>query len=87
MPLLHARHCFGTTRSLTQAYTKSGVNINCIAPGVIDNAFHAVNTHPEQMTRMVERIPQVRYLAHIALHVNLLGASRISYLSYPLHDT
>lgn len=47
-------------RSLTQAYSKNGVNINTIAPGVIDNGFHAKHTSAENMDKMVARIAQGR---------------------------
>eukprot|EP00929_Paragymnodinium_shiwhaense_P085645 TRINITY_DN46064_c0_g1_i1.p1 TRINITY_DN46064_c0_g1~~TRINITY_DN46064_c0_g1_i1.p1 ORF type:complete len:301 (+),score=44.45 TRINITY_DN46064_c0_g1_i1:75-977(+) len=57
-PAKAAVHCLG--RSLTQAYSKYGVNVNTIAPGVIDNGFHAKHTTPENMQKMVDRIPQGR---------------------------
>lgn len=57
-PAKAAVHCLA--RSLTQAYAGSGVNVNCIAPGVIDNGFHAAHTTEENMARMVSRIPQGR---------------------------
>ena len=38
-PAKAAVHCLG--RSLAQTYAKHGVNTNTIAPGVVDNGFHA----------------------------------------------
>jgi NAD(P)-dependent dehydrogenase (short-subunit alcohol dehydrogenase family) len=57
-PAKAAIHCLA--RSLTQTYAAAGVNINCIAPGVIDNGFHAAHTSAENMQKMVDRIPQGR---------------------------
>ena len=58
-PAKAAAACFG--RSLAQAYSKDGVNVNTIAPGVIDNGFHAAHTSAENMAKMGARIPQGRF--------------------------
>ena len=47
--------------SLAQTYAKDGINVNTIAPGVIDNGFHAAHTAPENMQQMLTRIPQNRF--------------------------
>ena len=47
-------------RSLTQTYARHGVNTNAIAPGVIDNGFHAKHTSKQNMDGMVARIAQGR---------------------------
>ena len=57
-PAKAAVHTLG--RSLAQTYAKHGINVNTLAPGVIDNGFHAVHTTPENMEKMVSRIPQGR---------------------------
>eukprot|EP00927_Polykrikos_kofoidii_P069947 TRINITY_DN65702_c0_g1_i1.p1 TRINITY_DN65702_c0_g1~~TRINITY_DN65702_c0_g1_i1.p1 ORF type:complete len:314 (-),score=44.91 TRINITY_DN65702_c0_g1_i1:109-981(-) len=57
-PAKAAVHSLG--RSLAQAYSRHGVNVNTIAPGVIDNGFHARITTPANMQKMVDRIPQGR---------------------------
>ena len=58
-PAKAATACLG--RSLAQAYAKDGINVNTIAPGVIDNGFHAAHTSEENMERMGARIPQGRF--------------------------
>eukprot|EP00656_Telonema_subtile_P001203 TRINITY_DN10560_c0_g1_i2.p1 TRINITY_DN10560_c0_g1~~TRINITY_DN10560_c0_g1_i2.p1 ORF type:complete len:141 (+),score=36.59 TRINITY_DN10560_c0_g1_i2:346-768(+) len=57
-PAKAAVHCLA--RSLAQTYSKHGVNVNTIAPGVIDNGFHATHTSDKDMAKMVARIPQGR---------------------------
>jgi 3-oxoacyl-[acyl-carrier protein] reductase len=47
-------------RSLTKEYAASGVTINTIAPGLIDNAFHVVHTPRPAFEAMVATIPAGR---------------------------
>ena len=58
-PAKAAAACLG--RSLAQTYAKHGINTNTIAPGVIDNGFHAAHTSAENMEKMGARIPQGRF--------------------------
>ena len=61
-PAKAAVHCLG--RSLAQTYAKHGVNTNTIAPGVVDNGFHAKHTARAGMDAMLSRIPQGRFGAN-----------------------
>jgi 3-oxoacyl-[acyl-carrier protein] reductase len=47
-------------RSLTKEYAASGVTINTVAPGLIDNAFHKVYTPRPAFEEMVKAIPARR---------------------------
>jgi 3-oxoacyl-[acyl-carrier protein] reductase len=44
-------------RTLTKEFAGKGITINSVAPGIIDNAFHAVHTAPDTMTALVKNIP------------------------------
>ncbi len=44
-------------RTLTKEWAAKGVTINSVAPGVIDNQFHAVHTSSEAMVALVKGIP------------------------------
>ena len=44
-------------RTLTREFAGKGVAINSVAPGVIQNQFHAVHTSPEMFEAMVKNIP------------------------------
>jgi 3-oxoacyl-[acyl-carrier protein] reductase len=44
-------------RTLTREFAEKGVTINSVAPGVIQNRFHAVHTSPEAFEAMVKNIP------------------------------
>ena len=46
---------------MAQAYAKDGVNVNTIAPGVIDNNFHVVHTAKDAMAQMADKIPIRRF--------------------------
>ena len=52
---------FDIPNSLAQTYAKDGINVNTIAPGVIDNGFHVAHTPREAMEAMAHRIPQQRF--------------------------
>jgi 3-oxoacyl-[acyl-carrier protein] reductase len=47
-------------RTLTREFAGKGVTINSVAPGVIQNQFHAVHTAPETFEAMVKNIPMGR---------------------------
>ena len=47
-------------RTLTKEFAGKGVTVNSVAPGVIDNQFHAVHTSPEMLSAMVKGIPMGR---------------------------
>jgi len=50
-PAKAAVHSLG--RSLATTYAKHGINVNTLAPGVIDNGFHAAHTSEANMQNMV----------------------------------
>jgi 3-oxoacyl-[acyl-carrier protein] reductase len=47
-------------RSLTKEFARKGVTINSVAPGVIDNSFHAMHTSKDLFATMVNAIPMGR---------------------------
>jgi 3-oxoacyl-[acyl-carrier protein] reductase len=47
-------------RTLTKEFAGKGVTINSVAPGVIDNTFHATHTPPEVFAGLVKGIPMGR---------------------------
>jgi 3-oxoacyl-[acyl-carrier protein] reductase len=47
-------------RTLTKEFAGRNVQINSVAPGVIDNAFHEVHTSPEAFQALVKGIPMGR---------------------------
>jgi 3-oxoacyl-[acyl-carrier protein] reductase len=44
-------------RTLTKEFAGKGVTINSVAPGIIQNRFHADHTPPEMFAKMVGNIP------------------------------
>jgi len=44
-------------RTLTKEFAGQGVTINSVAPGIIQNRFHAEHTPPELFARMVQAVP------------------------------
>jgi 3-oxoacyl-[acyl-carrier protein] reductase len=44
-------------RSFTKEFASKGVTVNSVAPGVIQNRFHAVHTAPEAFATLVKGIP------------------------------
>jgi len=48
------------TRTLTKEFASQGINVNSVAPGLIDNNFHAVHTAPEAFKAQIGGIPMGR---------------------------
>lgn len=48
------------TRTLTKEFASQGVNVNSVAPGLIDNNFHAVFTAPDAFKAQISGIPMAR---------------------------
>lgn len=48
------------SRTLTKEFASQGININSVAPGLIDNAFHAVHTPSDAFKAQIAGIPMGR---------------------------
>jgi 3-oxoacyl-[acyl-carrier protein] reductase len=48
------------SRTLCKEFASQGINVNSVAPGLIDNAFHAVFTAPEAFKAQIAGIPMAR---------------------------
>jgi 3-oxoacyl-[acyl-carrier protein] reductase len=48
------------TRTLCKEFAGQGINVNSVAPGLIDNAFHAVFTAPDVFKAQIAGIPMGR---------------------------
>lgn len=48
------------TRTLTKEFASQGINVNSVAPGLIDNNFHAVHTAPDAFKAQIAGIPMGR---------------------------
>jgi 3-oxoacyl-[acyl-carrier protein] reductase len=70
-------------RSLTKEFGACGVTINTVAPGMIDNAFHAVHTPREQFDATVRTFPLARAGTNedVAGAVAFLASDAASYIS------
>jgi 3-oxoacyl-[acyl-carrier protein] reductase len=70
-------------RSLTKEFGARGVTINTVAPGMIDNAFHAVHTPREQFDATVKTFPLARAGSNddVAGAVAFLASDAASYIS------
>ena len=64
-------------RSLTREFAGKGVTINSVAPGVIQNQFHAVHTSPEMFEAMVKNIP----IGRAGINEDVAGA--VAFLASP----
>jgi 3-oxoacyl-[acyl-carrier protein] reductase len=48
------------SRTLTREFAAQGVNVNSVAPGLIDNNFHAVFTPKDAFEAQISSIPMGR---------------------------
>jgi len=48
------------TRTLTKEFASQGINVNSVAPGLIDNNFHVVHTAPDAFKAQIGAIPMGR---------------------------
>ena len=71
------------SRTLTKEFSPQGININSVAPGLIDNAFHERFTSRAVFNKVVEGIPLVRAGSNedVAGAVAFLASPAASYIS------
>jgi 3-oxoacyl-[acyl-carrier protein] reductase len=70
-------------RSLTREFAPTGVTVNSVAPGVIQNRFHEVHTPPEVFKALVGGIPMGRAGTNedVAGAVAFLASPAAAYIS------
>ena len=70
-------------RTLTKEFASQGVTINSVAPGLIENRFHAVHTQPQAFASMVNGIPLGRAGTNedVAGAVAFLASPNASYIT------
>jgi 3-oxoacyl-[acyl-carrier protein] reductase len=70
-------------RTLTKEFAGRGVNVNSVAPGLIDNRFHQVHTPPDNFAAQVKNIPIGRpgTSEEVAGAVAFLASPNASYIT------
>jgi 3-oxoacyl-[acyl-carrier protein] reductase len=70
-------------RTLTKEFSAKGVAVNSVAPGVIDNTFHAEHTPPEMFAGLLKGIPMGRAGTNeeVASAVAFLASPAASYIT------
>jgi 3-oxoacyl-[acyl-carrier protein] reductase len=70
-------------RTLTKEFAAKGITVNSVAPGVINNRFHAEHTPPEMMATLVRGIPMGRAGTNeeVASAVAFLASPAASYIT------
>jgi 3-oxoacyl-[acyl-carrier protein] reductase len=67
-------------RTLTKEFAAKNVQVNTVAPGIIDNRFHKEHTPPEMFRRLVESVPMGR----AGTNEDVAGA--VAFLASPAAD-
>ena len=70
-------------RTLTKEFAGTGVLINSVAPGLIDNGFHRVHTPPDLFAKLIENVPLGRAGSNeeVAGVVAFLASPAASYIT------
>jgi 3-oxoacyl-[acyl-carrier protein] reductase len=70
-------------RTLTKEFAGTGVLINSVAPGLIDNGFHRVHTPPDLFAKLIENVPLGRAGSNeeVAGVVAFLASPAASYIA------
>ena len=67
-------------RTLTKEFGGSNIQVNSVAPGIIDNRFHKDHTSPEMFEKLVSGVP----LARAGTNEDVAGA--VAFLASPNAD-
>ena len=70
----------GLTKSLAKEYARSGITVNCIAPGVIDTEMNSHLTEQEK-NALLEQIPAYRMGTPREVAETVLFLSKADYIT------